>query len=579
MHGLLKLPGVLRRRLKDERGWALIDAVASSAVVVLAFVGTTMAFNGSEASVARDQKKTQAMIVAQNQISEMRGMAQRDISDALALDNTTKTVVYQGTTYNIAFDAYYVTGLGSDQQNACEVSYGSGSGGARFIYMRVKVTYAGQVVTQSGSSNQYLSSPASLDTYFVPDAGSDQTSTGTLRVYVLNRVGNVATGIGAVSLFDPATNTSKSPDASNSSTGCYLFTGLARSTFRIQVAGASIQDLYMTNGSALNKVSQPVVMPFGGALTREVRIGPPVTVTPKFYVNTGSNPNYEVRFVSGKNNLWFGSTSTRPGNWIAATSNFRTAPSTDYAYIPVGLGFMPHISTPTASTLPNAMFPLAQGYSAYAGPCDANDPNAGAAPGDNNFVQVPVNPNDPNWVGSLSYQPTLYLSQIRATYSALSPQNKPTSSIVNGTRYYWNQTQSGAVTVSVRQVADAEGGTTQPRCRSDFNNFNTWTQLPGSISSAGGRLSIEAEALPVGTYDVCMKIPFSYRTATGRSGGTLNSDTAGSNIAYYSFTVDPTDSQPNIGVLGYRSAVSVTTPWNWNSRTAELPEDAGTSCA
>ena len=100
---------------------------------------------------------------------------------------------------------------------------------------------------------------------------------------------------------------------------------------------------------------------------------------------------------------------------------------------------------------------------------------------------------------SLSYQPTLYLSQIRATYSALSPQNKPTSSIVNGTRYYWNQTQSGAVTVSVRQVADAEGGTTQPRCRSDFNNFNTWTQLPGSISSAGGRLSIEAEALPVGT--------------------------------------------------------------------------------
>ena len=74
----------------------LIDALASAVVVVLAFVGTTMAFNGSTASVARDAKKTQALIVAQNSINEMRGMASATFPTFSALNDTTKTVTYRG---------------------------------------------------------------------------------------------------------------------------------------------------------------------------------------------------------------------------------------------------------------------------------------------------------------------------------------------------------------------------------------------------------------------------------------------------------------------------------------------------
>src|SRR4051812_4251947 len=114
MHGSHSLFGLLGRRLKDERGWALIDALASAVVVVLAFVGTTMAFNGSNASVVRDQKKTQALIVAQNQLNFLRSQAQTDINALIDnYNNTTTAVVYKGTTYNVSRQAYYVTGLGN----------------------------------------------------------------------------------------------------------------------------------------------------------------------------------------------------------------------------------------------------------------------------------------------------------------------------------------------------------------------------------------------------------------------------------------------------------------------------------
>jgi type II secretory pathway pseudopilin PulG len=235
MQGLLSLRGALGRRLKDERGWALIDAIASAVVVVLAFTGTTMAFNGSTASVARDAKKTQAMIVAQNSINQMRGLGQSDIDALLALDNKTVPVTYRGVVYNVEYDAYYVTGLGSDQQDACAVAYASGGGTARYIYMRANVTYAGQSTSASGNADPYLSKPASLDSYYSPEGGGVQADTGTLRIYVLDRRAIVAGGVTNVKLYIAGDPNAILPQTSNTTTGCYLFTGLVRNTYQVKV--------------------------------------------------------------------------------------------------------------------------------------------------------------------------------------------------------------------------------------------------------------------------------------------------------------------------------------------------------
>lgn len=515
MQGSHSLFGALRRRLRDERGWALVDALASAVVVVLAFVGTTMAFNGSTASVARDAKKTQALIVAQNSINEMRGLGQRDIGELLALNDTTKTVTYRGVPYTISYDSYYVTGLGSDLQDACEVAYSSGGGTARYIYMRVRVSYAGQTAGPSAGGS-YISAPASLDSYYSPEGGGVQADTGTLRVYVLNRGGGVAGITSNVQLFIPGQTAAVDSQAPNPTTGCVLFTGLVRNTYQVKVNVTAKQDIYMTNTSATGAVTLPVVMPDRGALSREIRIDLPVTVSPRYYTNTGTNANYEVRTANGNTNPYF-------GKWVAATDQIKAAPSTDYSYIPNGLVFMPHLTSPSAGTLPNGMFPNAAGYAAYAGACDINNPNL--SDGVNNQVQVPTSLTDPYWQPGQSYTPALWLSQIRASVNTSGVRAAPGSTSSNST-YYHSQTMDGPAVVKVRLASDVESTITSPRCKPSTNLYNTWQTL-GSLTSVGTFLADDAEALPAGKYDICVSFPYELvRTTTNwwntRSNTTLN---------------------------------------------------------
>ncbi|MBI2691481.1 MAG: type II secretion system protein [Solirubrobacterales bacterium] len=583
MQGSHSLIGAMRRRLRNERGWALIDAMASAVVVVLAFVGTTMAFNGATASVARDQKKTQALIVAQNELNAMRGVGQRKIGPGLQangdpslldLDNTTKTVVYRGVSYNIAYDAYYVTGLGNDQQDACSVAYSVGGGTARYIYMRVRVTYAGQG-TSSNTTNQYLSSPASLDAYYSPEGGGVQADTGTLRVYVLNRSGQVVTFPGTVTLKPVGSTDTIVPQTTNATTGCYLFTGLVRNTYVVTVTGVGTkQDVYMSNTSTGGgTISTPVVVPDRGSLSRDVRIDDPVTVTPKFYVATGTQTKYEVRGVNGNLNPITALTPTTSPWWIAGSSQIKSSPNADFSALPSGLAFMPHTVAPALS-LPDKMFPSPQGYSAYAGPCEASDPNAGAADGVNNYVQIPTSASDSTWVPSGNYTTAeLWLSQIRATLT-LAPAARPTSGIVRNTNYYWNQTLSSTGgTVWVRVTADAEGGSTTPRCRSNFDKFNTWVQLPGTIATAGAFLSDNAESLPPGTYDLCVKMPYRYWSARSTDVSSTTLPT-GSNSSTDRWGYISWDAQ----ALAYRSFLAKTAAFAWASNARSLdptgPSDA-----
>jgi hypothetical protein len=538
MHGLHALRSAPSRRLRDERGWALVDALASTVVVVLAFVGTTMAFNGSTASVTRDQKKTQAMVVAQNQINELRGVGQRDIDQLLALDNTTKTVNYRGTPYTVDYRAYYVTGLGSDQQDACQNSYTSGSGTARYIYMRVAVTYPGQTSGASGTGNPYLTAPASLDSYYSPEGGGVQTDTGTLRVYVLDRNNNVAGGVSSVNLYIAGTSTPIAPRTSNTTTGCYLFTGLERNSYEVRASVSGKQDIYMSNtGSSPAYVKLPVVMPDRGALSREIRIDMPVTVVPKYYTNTGTIASPVKTPVTSGGNPYF-------GRWIAASDQIRAVPSSDYSYIPNGISFMPHANTPTAGTLPNAMFPSAQGYSAYAGPCDANDPNAGVDEFTNNQAQLPATLPDSNWVPGGNYTALeLWLTQLRSSIQ-LTSNPTPSTPYVSGRYYYYNQAFNGSATVKVRLVADQDGGTTTARCKPSTTLFNTWQTL-GTLSSSGATLSDAAEALPAGTYDVCVAWPW---TQTARKASSTTS------LATYTSPTPPSSgtayfSAPGIQIL------------------------------
>jgi hypothetical protein len=558
MQGSHSLFGLLRRRLRDERGWALVDALASAVVVVLAFVGTTMAFNGSTASVVRDAKKTQALVVAQNQLNLMRGVAQRDINDLINnYDNSTTSVVYRGTTYNIERSAYYVTGLGSDQQDACGVAYSSGGGTARYIYMRVNVTYAGQVNTASGSSSSYLSSPASLDTYYSPEGGGVQADTGTLRIYILNRNSGVAGVTQPVHLYVAGSTIDAVPaQTPNPTTGCVLFTGLVRNTYQVKVPVNTKQDIYMTNSSALNTVTLPVVMPDRGSLSREIRIDLPVPVTTRFYTNTGGNPNYEVRSSNpGGTNPYF-------GNWIGSTDQIKAAPTTDFSYIPSGLSFMPHVNTPSAGTLPTSMFPNATGYATWAGPCDINNPNIGVTDGSNYQTQLPTSLTDSAWLpGSSGYALALRLSQIRTKLNLSGVTGPPSPTQASKTYYYGLGIGGTGATVEVKLKSDTDGSTATPRCRPGTNLVGTWQTL-GKLTANGIALSDDLEALPVGRYDVCVTYPWTGSYKTTNSLNQLSSANPVSGTTWFGATdVD----------LGYDTFVDEVFSASWPTNAQSTP--------
>jgi Tfp pilus assembly protein PilV len=563
MQGLQKLPVVRffvhRIRLSDQRGWALVDALASAVVVVLAFTGTTMAFNGSTASVARDEKKSNAMVVAQNQINEMRSIGTRSIKSLTDMDNTTKTVTYQGVNYTVSYDSYYVTGLGSDQMDACEVVYQANGTTARYIYMRVRVTYPGQLTGATNSTSQFVSNPATLDSYYSPEGGGTQADTGTLRLYILKPDNSVATGVSTVSLYVAGETTATQSRTINAATGCVLFTGLVRNTYQVRVPVNTLQDLYLSNSATKNYVSQKIIMPDRGSLSREIRIGNTVAVTPKYYSNNGST-NFQV---TGSNTNAFFNT------WIAATDQVKTAPTTDYLY-PGGLIFMPHADGSPATS----MFPLAQGYSSYAGPCDANNPNAGVDEDINNWTQLPaVGAETTSWKSGstgLTFSPILWLSQLRPTVG-FGGANQPSIGMAASKTYYYTPTLNGAATVQVKLKGDAAGGTLDGSCKPSTTLFGTWQSLPGSLTALNTvGLPDNSMALPVGTYDVCVTVPYKIKYRSTNSSGAWTG---------LENTATGTTTQKVTAALPFQTALDQPLDLNWttNYNQSQTPTNA-TAC-
>lgn len=531
-----------RRIVREERGWVLMDAVWSTVVVIGAFVATTMAFDGATRSVARDSKKSQAMQVAQNEINRMRAVGQRSINDLTSMNNTTQTVAFEGVNYNVAYKAYYVTGMGGDEAQACELTFGSSSGAsARFIYTKVNVTYAGQVTGSTSATSDYATEPTSLSNYFAPEGGGSQPDTGTLRVYVLDHTDAVASGISTVQLYIAGESTALRTQTINPTTGCVLFTGLTRNTYQVRVPVTGRQDLYMSNtGTAVNLT---VVMPDRGSLTRDIRLANPVTVNPIFRVRTGTGATPTIDVNSSTSGV-----SPFVGHWTAESDSYKSAPDVDHARLP-GRVYMPR-TVPT-STLRDKLFPLKAGYSAYAGSCDWNDPNSGVNDGvTNNQVLIPTTIPHASWVPNGTYTPVLPMSQIR-TAPTLVPiiTSQPSSGLQSGATYYWDQRSLG-FKVKVKLVSDAASEDPEASCKPSAAFADTWVQLPGTITTSGLTLADVAEILPVGKYEVCVRATF---TATQR---TRNTSTFSPNWANSATNANHTR------YIGYTGSDAVAIPYN-----------------
>lgn len=476
--------------LRAEGGWVLVDAIASVAIVAMAFAATYVALDASSRTATRDIKKSTALIVAQNELDKMRDTLSNDITAISDLENSTSTVTYQGTAYGVSRRAYYVTGLGGEQTTACGKKFDGTSGGTvKFIYTKVSVSHNGSTTTAATDPS------ATLDAYFAPEGGSAQTGTATLRIYVLDRAGvEVNPGTQQVQLYlDGVFQKSETTNEN----GCVLFVGLERGNYEVRIPSTRY-DIYMerkpTNAAIVNV---PITVPQRAALSRDIRLENPVTVTPAFRANNGT-ADFTVNTANA---------SALIGPWVGMTEKITRASGTDYAPLP-GAVYMPH-----AAPLPaNQLYPDPNGYGAYAGACDINDPDDGNADNGSERVVIPAAGSVGTWTpgGTLTPSPELWVSQIRARAYANADSG---GSFTTG---YINQAiDANTVRVAVRPKADPGAEKQDAKCGSRYNtHYDKWVRLPGSASN-NTYLSDDAESLPVARYDICIRVQmdWSYRSS------------------------------------------------------------------
>lgn len=459
-----------RVRGSGQAGWALMDAIWSSVVVVMAFMGTFLAIDASTKTATTDVRKTTAYDVAQNEIDRLRKMGDVNLPNLLAQNNTnqppngpSRYVTIGGVTYSIWNQAYYVQDIGTDVTDACgNTAAVAGNTSAQYVYIKTTVSWPG--LTGGGAtsiSGTATSPPAMLDTYFAPEGGDLQTNTATLRVYLHDRDDNILSGR-TVHLYKMPLG-SLIATKTTSVTGCVLFTGIARGDYEIRTPTTNEYDLYMTT----NPATIALKITSRAAISRTIRISQPVTVTPAFNTDpTGSAPETVTPGAS---------TSVLAGPWIATAPEFIDSAGTEYM---PNIGFMPHAS----ASITNKMFPLKNGYSAYAGSCDISDPGTG------NYVVMPAPASNPTWAPNYTYTGTLSLRlpNLRVRLSSTNPQ-----------------ANSGKILVRLKNKVG--GGASTANCGTRTAHYNTWVPLPGYVDNTSGYLPNPAYALPTGQYDICAR--------------------------------------------------------------------------
>lgn len=451
-----------------QEGWALMDAIWSSVVVVLAFIGTFLAIDASTKTASRDSRRTAAYEIAQTELDRLRKMGDTNLPTLLAQDNTStppsspnRTVVVDGVVYSIWDRAYYVQGIGPNTTDACGVTIsGAGSTSAQYVYLKTTVTWPGSEGS-TGVTGGGAPKAAVLDSYFAPEGGDLQSNTGTMRIF-LARINMAPVSGRTVNLYKMPANTLVAAKTTNIN-GCALFTGLARSDYEIRIPATSEYDLFMTT----NPITIPSKVPARATISRVIKIDYPVELNPVFVTKTSSGGSDITLNPSD------GSSSSLVGPWVAAASEFNRASGSEF--ISTGYGFMPH----TTSSIARKMFPQTTGYAAFAGPCDVNDP------GSANRTIIPNPSTDPTWLPNSIYTggQTIRLPNFRIQLTS------PTS-------------VAGTGKIQVRLKDKPTGGTGVVNCGPRASLQNTWIKLPGTTDTSGW-LSAQAYALPVGEYEIC----------------------------------------------------------------------------
>ncbi len=414
----LPRPSRTRPRLSSESGSILVEVLVGAVLLAMATTALLNGIDGAQKTGGRNKARTVAATLAEQDQERMRGLAPETLVGLIGTP-TVRTVNVRGVDYTVRSSSSWAVDASSNGISCSSASKTAAN--LRIVSTVSSALTRGNVVESSLVS---------------PGPGTFADGEGTVGVQILDRDGDPAPGVN-VSLTG-----ANSYLATTNDLGCAVFPFIDVGDYDI-----SASYLSWVGWQGQTPVLSSVSSIQGQTTTAGLVMDSPATINATF------NTMVNGVVVTGQKTRWLtvGNAKLNPP-YVKQTTLTSAAPANATT---VGIG---------------GLFPFADGYGAYGGACDANDPaDYGATP-----TTVPVSPGT------------------TATPSVRLPAINLVVYQVNGT-----SVQSGA-TVIVK--------TADPGCTNTF---------PTQTTSSTGVLPLPGH--PYGKYTVCAYSGTSYGRADVRT--------------------------------------------------------------
>jgi Tfp pilus assembly protein PilV len=337
-----------RRSLRAQAGFALIEVVVSAGLLMVVAGGVLAGIDGPSAIAGRNETRSQAASLAQQDQERMRAMA---VSSLIGYTNT-RSVSAGGQTYSVYSKAIWIRD--ANDTNSCTVPGNDTSGDYLKITSKVTPPAAGAV-------------PVQLDSLMALPPGSAANAKGDLSVLLKDQLDQPVVGQN-VSISGPQSMT-----VATNTAGCAVFGLVTAGTYTVSYSRTGWVD-----PSAVSNVSfsTSVTSASTNLVTKNYAQAGTITVT----VNTS---------VSGVVSASLAKNVTVVNAGIpTGTLTFASSPATG------------------ASSFSLALYPFPSGYGVWAGSCTSGNPTlyaqpaVTAAPGPGATASVTVRQPSINPVGS-----------------------------------------------------------------------------------------------------------------------------------------------------------------------------------
>lgn len=313
-------------RLKEQSGFAMIEAVVAAVLLVIVTLGVLLGLDAAQRSSGREKSRSVAAALTEQDQERLRSFR------AVDLDNydETRTVIVNKVPYKINSQADWVRDSTGGTQSC-------NSNATQADYMRVTTT------TTSGLINAPIA-PIKMSSLVAPPIGAFGTNQGTLGVQVNDRDGVGVANV-PVTITGPSTNTNPTNSA-----GCAIFAYVPIGSYTASVTQAGWVD---KAGNASATTGATVANGTVNVKTLAYDQAASVLVTFDTETLGGSTIPVNSTQVSASN-------SGVPSGPFAPFAGLRVVD-------PTGSAAVPAISM-------TGLFPFPDGYGIYGGGCPGADP-------------------------------------------------------------------------------------------------------------------------------------------------------------------------------------------------------------